>query len=81
MLVPENVKKKIDSIGRIVIPKGLRDRMELGDGAELEFYTAKIDGRNVICLAAPVNEQEELERAIELLVSRGYSVEVADDRK
>ena len=38
-LVNENVSRKIDSLGRISIPKGLRDRLNMGTDAEVNFYT------------------------------------------
>lgn len=44
-LIPENTTRKLDSLGRITLPKGLRDRMFLSDNAELELFTANIDGR------------------------------------
>jgi bifunctional DNA-binding transcriptional regulator/antitoxin component of YhaV-PrlF toxin-antitoxin module len=38
-LVNENVSRKIDSLGRISIPKGLRNRLSMGKEAEVNFYT------------------------------------------
>lgn len=75
MLIPENTTRKIDSLGRITLPKGLRDRMFLSENAELEFFTANIDGRQCICLASPVNEEAEIQKAIDFLVEKGYSIE------
>lgn len=73
-LIPENASKKLDSLGRITLPKGLRDRMFLSDNAELEIYTANIDGRQCICLAPPVDTNAEIEAAIKLLEANGYTV-------
>lgn len=75
MLIPENTTRKIDSLGRITLPKGLRDRMFLSENAELELFTANIDGRQCICLASPVNEEAEIQKAIDFLVEKGYSIE------
>nr|DAG45755.1 MAG TPA: AbrB family transcriptional regulator-like protein [Caudoviricetes sp.] len=75
MLIPENTTRKIDSLGRITLPKGLRDRMFLSENAELELFTANIDGRQCICLASPVNEEAEIQNAIDFLVEKGYSIE------
>lgn len=70
-LIPENTSRKVDNLGRITIPKGLRDRMSLAEGAELELFTANVDGRQCICLASPVDEEE---RAITFLLEKGYTV-------
>ena len=75
MLIPENTTRKIDSLGRITLPKGLRDRMFLSENAELELFTANIDGRQCICLASPVSEEAEIQKAIDFLVEKGYSIE------
>ena len=75
MLIPENTTRKIDSLGRITLPKGLRDRMFLSENAELELFTANIDGRQCICLTSPVNEEAEIQKAIAFLVEKGYSIE------
>lgn len=60
MFEPENVSKKIDNLGRITLPKGIRRKFGLDDGVELEVYTGDIDGRRAVCLVKkePVNEAE-----------------------
>ena len=61
ILVPENVTKSLDSLGRITIPKGLRDRLYLSKDSELEIFTASLDNRLCICLTKPeaqMNEEE-----------------------
>lgn len=42
-LVSENVSRKIDSLGRVGIPKGLRDRLEINTNDELEFFVLNHD--------------------------------------
>lgn len=74
-LVPENCTKKIDSLGRITLPKGLRDRMYLSnDNDELEIFTANIDGRSCICLASPVNQLTKLLAAAEIFAECGVEL-------
>lgn len=50
MLKPENTTRKVDSLGRITLPKGLRDRMFLATDDEVELFTMEKDGREYICL-------------------------------
>lgn len=75
MLIPENTTRKLDALGRITLPKGLRDRMFMGDNEELELYTANIDGRQCVCLCKTVNEEDEIQQAIEYLSGKGYIIE------
>ena len=74
-LIPENTTRKLDALGRITLPKGLRDRMFLSDNAELELFTANIDGRQCICLSKPITEEEEIQQAVDFLVGKGYLIE------
>lgn len=75
MLIPENVTKKIDSLGRITLPKGLRDRMLLDENSEIEISTAVIDGKKCICLSElGQTDAEATQAAITLLRNQGYTV-------
>lgn len=38
-IIKENTARKIDSSGRIIIPKSLRDRFNISLDDELEFFT------------------------------------------
>lgn len=74
-LIPENVTKKIDNLGRITLPKGLRDRMYLSnDNSELEIFTAVIDGRPCICLSSPVDIVTKLIAAAEVFAECGVEL-------
>lgn len=75
ILVPEHATRKVDNIGRITLPKGLRDRMSLQVNSKLELFTAKLDGRDCICLAKPLNEEGEIEAAVDFLVSKGFVID------
>lgn len=44
----ENAIRKIDSTGRVIIPKGLRDRLELKEGDEMSFFFLESDEMNLI---------------------------------
>ena len=49
-LRPENARRKVDSLGRVTLPKGLRDRMYLSENDELELFTFDLDGKMYIAL-------------------------------
>lgn len=75
ILRPENVKKSVDSLGRITLPKGLRDRFRIASGTELEIFTLEMpDGQVLICLATSDTANDQVGAAIEFLEQRGYSV-------
>ncbi len=46
----ENVVRKVDSLGRVSIPSGLRSRYGLNSGDELNFSTMNVGGRNYILM-------------------------------
>lgn len=49
-LIPENTKRKVDSLGRIVIPKSMRDRFSIKENDELEFLSLELDGMHYVCV-------------------------------
>lgn len=53
-LLPENANKRIDGLGRITLPKGLRSRLCLDTNTEMELYTMAHEGRLYICMT-PAN--------------------------
>lgn len=57
MLIDEKVSRRVDSCGRISLPKHLRTKFNMDVGEELEFFTFELDGKDYICLA--VKEPEE----------------------
>jgi len=57
-LVKENCARKIDSFGRVSIPKALRDRLELAVGEKMEIYTIDEGDKVYICLEK-VRDPEE----------------------
>lgn len=52
ILTNENCSRKMDSLGRISIPKSMRDRLQIADGEELEFYMLEDDkGDKYVCMS------------------------------
>jgi AbrB family looped-hinge helix DNA binding protein len=51
MLIPENASRKLDNLGRVTLPKGLRDRLVYRENDEIEFFTMEQDGKIYVCLA------------------------------
>lgn len=53
------IVRRMDDLGRLAIPKELRTMMKLEDNAPLEIWTAREDGRDIICLTKYVSLDEE----------------------
>ena len=64
---PENTTRKIDALGRITIPKGLRDRMGLNENDDMELFTMESGGREFICLASAQAMEDRYKLAASLL--------------
>ena len=46
----ENTSRKVDTLGRISIPKAIRDRLNIAVNDELDFYTTEENGASFICM-------------------------------
>ena len=74
-LINENTSRKIDSLGRISIPKGMRDRMQMPENTELNFYTLITDkGEQMICLAPTSFRRDRFYVAAEVLDELGLDL-------
>lgn len=69
--------RKLDAMGRIMIPVRLRDQLGLITGREYSFEVRQIDGRNYICIDCGLNT--ELEEAMKLVQNAGLKVVKTDD--
>lgn len=49
-LFPEKTTRKLDNLGRLSIPKSMRDRLEYKPGDELEFFIIEHDGEKYVAL-------------------------------
>lgn len=57
------VIRRIDDLGRIVIPKDIRKTLKFSYGDPLEFFTCSADGKNFLCLSK-VGEENETEKEV-----------------
>lgn len=65
--------KKIDSVGRIIIPAKLRTQLELNIGDIVEFYIHKQDNKTYLCFECP-NAEKQKDAAITMLKNLGYEI-------
>ena len=54
----EGITRKIDGTGRIILPKNLRNKYRLLEGDNVDYYTATIEGKDYICIAAAEQDAE-----------------------
>ena len=69
--------RKLDAMGRIMIPVRLRDQLGPVTGREYSFEVRQIDGRNYICIDCGLNT--ELEEAMKLIQNAGLKIVQNDD--
>jgi bifunctional DNA-binding transcriptional regulator/antitoxin component of YhaV-PrlF toxin-antitoxin module len=64
----------LDSLGRIVVPKKLRDTYGIETGQEFEFLLHEQNGKRYLCLELPEPQSEEIQKAKAMLERAGYTV-------
>ena len=65
--------RRLDSLGRIVIPSKLRERYDIQSDKEYAFYFHQQEGKKYLCIEIGTAESE-IEKAKELLEKAGYQV-------
>ena len=71
---PTDFSRKLDTVGRLVIPSKLRKDMRLELGEEYPFFTCVDDfGQSWLCIPCP-GVETELDRAKRLLEESGYTI-------
>ncbi len=73
-LIKENTTRKLDSLGRVSIPKSMRDRLGMREGDEVEFYLLSDGEEKYVAIGKPVGETEKYLRVAELLEELGLEV-------
>ena len=65
--------RKLDGMGRIMIPKPLRLQMGLNSGIEYQFFLHEQDGHRYVCIECPGTDAK-IEEAFLILKQAGYEV-------
>ena len=73
----EGIMRKLDSQGRVVIPKTLREKLNIEDNASMYFSTAVMDGKNYVLVTDNVQyaiSKNDVDVAIHVLEELGERV-------
>lgn len=74
-LLKENATRKVDSLGRVSIPKGMRDRLNIQTNDEVEFYLLNADnGEQFVCLTNHKAGMNKYENAAKVLAELGIDI-------
>lgn len=74
-LTKENTTRKVDSLGRVSIPKSMRDRLDINTNDEVEFYLLNTDdGEQFVCLTNHKVNTNKYEIAAKVLAEFGLSI-------
>lgn len=74
-LIRENTTRKVDSLGRVSIPKSMRDRLEINTNDEVEFYLLQTDdGEQYVCLTNHKANNNKYEMAAKVLNELGLDI-------
>jgi len=74
-LYKENATRKVDTLGRVSIPKGMRDRLGIKELDEVEFYMLENDdGEQYVALTNHVGGRNKYADAVDVLVELGLDV-------
>lgn len=74
-LLKENTTRKVDSLGRVSIPKSMRDRLDIQTNDEVEFYLLNADnGEQFVCLTNHKGGANKYETAAQVLEELGIEI-------
>ena len=72
--ISESCTRKLDALGRLVIPKSLRERVGFKEGEEMYFYTCEDNGKKYICVTNREDENGDFAVAAKVLAELGLEV-------
>lgn len=74
-LQSENTSRKVDSLGRVSIPKSLRDRLVINPEDMVNFYLLEDDeGRQYVCFTNKAEVNPKYQLAANVLAELGLEV-------
>ncbi len=76
-MVVTKYARKLDTSGRLMIPKPLREQMNLVCGQVYDFFLHEENGKHYVCIECP--GQSELEKAMQIIQQNGLKVTQDDD--
>lgn len=62
--------RRLDSLGRLVIPIKLREKLGLDAGFECNFFTHEENGKMYLCIECP-EQETDLQRALKIIEQNG----------
>jgi len=80
-IINENVSRKIDAQGRIVIPKGIRNRMNMQIDDEVNFFTFTMDGDSYIAFCKENEIEPRYMTAADVLIELGEEIPISLEKK
>jgi AbrB family looped-hinge helix DNA binding protein len=80
-MISEGTFRKIDNLGRVVIPKHLRDKLHINDNDELEvFYHVDNQQKGYVCFSKRV-ERKDNRKLIAKRLLEELGIEVPEELK
>ena len=58
-LVPENTFYKVDSSGRVIIPRHLRAKFGIEIGDMMDYFTTRVEGKYYLCMTLHKDDDSE----------------------
>lgn len=65
--------RKLDSVGRLMVPSKLREELRMVNGKNYEFFVEQIDGKTFLCIECP-EATDEVAKALDVLAQNGISL-------
>ena len=73
MLQETGYSRKVDSLGRLVIPSKLRTELNLNPGDILDFQLLRMNGKVYLCVPCP-NAATDFDKAKAVIEAAGYTL-------